>query len=85
MGYLSEDVLRVLSALDAPCRHCGDVPWVSYRRPGNVIISCENGECAYYMSTEGDVRLDEAQAVERWNHLNTGKPKAPKVKAAYLL
>jgi hypothetical protein len=82
-GYLSEDVHRVLCALDAPCRYCGDVPWVSYHRPDNVIISCENSECAYFMSTEGDKRLTEAEAVERWNYLNTGKLKEPRIKAVY--
>jgi hypothetical protein len=84
MGYLSEDVLRVLSALDAPCRYCGDVPWVSLRPRKHVTISCENDECACYMSTDKDGKPRiEAEAIERWNYLNTGKPKAPKAKAAY--
>jgi hypothetical protein len=30
MSYLPEDVLRILSRLEAPCRYCGDVPWVDH-------------------------------------------------------
>jgi hypothetical protein len=82
MGYLLEDVLRVLTALDAPCRYCGDVPWIDYHNERHVTISCENEECAYYMSTDADgEKLSEAQAIERWNYLNTGKQKKPRIKA----
>jgi hypothetical protein len=84
MGYLTEEVLRILAVLAAPCRYCGEIPWVDYHDEEHVTISCENDECAYYMSTDRDGgRLSEVQAVERWNYLNTGKPKEPKIKAVY--
>ncbi|MDR1515439.1 MAG: hypothetical protein LBS45_07075 [Synergistaceae bacterium] len=81
-GYLTENVLRILAALEAPCRYCGDVPWISCRPRDHVTISCENEDCSYYMSTDIDGGgLLEAEAVKRWNYLNTGKLKEPRIKA----
>jgi hypothetical protein len=84
MGYLTEEVLRILSALQAPCRYCGEVPWVSRHDEDHVTVSCENEGCAYYMNTDEDGEmLSEGQAVERWNYLNTGKRKEPRIKGFF--
>jgi hypothetical protein len=84
MGHLLEEVLRVLTALEAPCRYCGDVPWVCFHDKEHVTVSCENDECAYYMSTDKDGGpLAEAEAIERWNWLNTGRQKEPRIKGYF--